>query len=316
MDEFSVIELLTSIVGVDYGALEGVGDDASILPVPPGQQLVVSTDTLVEGVHFSVGENSENVGYKALASSISDLAAMGASPAWFFLALTLPSMNSDWVRGFARGIRAVAREAPISLVGGDVTSGPLNITVTVCGLVEAGAALTRKGAMPGDFIGITGPTGLAGKALADQEQGIEPAPACEAALNRPRLRLKFAQGLVGLANSCIDVSDGLLADLTHISEASGVGIRIDLERLPVPPELSELPDAERWDLQLGGGDDYELCFTTAPDRWHEVERLAAREETRVFRIGAVVTGGLCLCIRPDGEIFRPVRSGYVHGVPS
>ncbi|HKJ17174.1 MAG TPA: thiamine-phosphate kinase [Xanthomonadales bacterium] len=316
MHEFSLIELLTKTIGAQTGAMEGVGDDAAILPIPINHQLVVSTDTLVEGVHFNFGQAPETVGYKAMAASISDLAAMGASPAWFFLALTLPSMKPEWVEKFASGVGEVAQKAPIKLVGGDVTSGPMNMTLTVCGLVEPGKALLRSGAKPGDIVGISGPVGLAGRALSDQRRGVKPAPACISALYRPELRLGFGQALVGLASSCIDISDGLLADVSHISAASNVGIQLDLETLPCPPELSDLPDDDRWDLQLGSGDDYELCFTAAPERWRDIEKAATKNGVKPAQIGKVIQGSGCQSIRPDGSVFNPGRSGYVHGVHS
>jgi thiamine-monophosphate kinase len=315
MDEFSLIEVLTTALGAKRGAMEGVGDDGAILKVPADKHLVVSTDTLVEGVHFDDQASPGDVGFKALAVSLSDLAAMGARPAWFFLSLTLPSMDESWARRFALGMHEAARGASISIAGGDVTSGPLSITVTVCGLVRPGSALLRSGALPGDVIGISGPTGMAGKALLDLRQGKSPAPACVAALHRPSPRLGFGQALCGLAHSCIDISDGLLADAGHIARASGVGIKIDLERLPNPPELADLDDEARWNLQLGGGDDYELCFTAAPDSWEDVSHAAQATGADAIRIGEVFAGDECICVKPDGDHFRPIRSGYVHGVP-
>jgi thiamine-monophosphate kinase len=314
MDEFSLIDVLTTTLGAKRGAMEGVGDDGAILTVPADKHLVVSTDTLVAGVHFDGQASPGDVGFKSLAVSLSDLAAMGARPAWFFLSLTLPSMDESWTRRFALGMDEAARCASISIAGGDVTSGPLSITVTVCGLVRPGLALLRSGAHPGDVIGISGPTGMAGKALLDLRQGKFPAPACVTALHRPSPRLAFGQALCGLASSCIDISDGLLADAGHIARASGVGIKIELDRLPNPPELADLDDEARWNLQLGGGDDYELCFTVAPDRWEDVSHAAQATGVDAIRIGEVVADDGCICVKPDGEHFRPIRSGYVHGV--
>lgn len=314
MDEFDVIDLIADTFGARRGALEGVGDDGAVLNIPRGRQLVITTDTLVEEVHFAAGTDPGDVGYKALAVNLSDLAAMGAEPAWFFLSLTLPSMDADWVRDFARGMNELAGRAGIRLTGGDLTSGPLNVNVTACGLVPSGQALTRSGAREGDVIGISGPTGLAGRALLEWGRGRVPAPACAAALKRPEPRLAFGVALRGRAHSCIDVSDGLLADLGHIADASGVGAKIELERLPVPAELSDLAESDRWDLQLGGGDDYELCFTAAPDSWGAICEQGKTAGVEPICIGQITAGQGCTCVRPDGREYRPGRAGYVHGV--
>ena len=313
MDEFSLIRLLTTCLRTKSGVIEGLGDDAAILDIPPGKQLVVSTDTLVAGVHFDSAATPADVGYKALAVNLSDLAAMGAQPAWYFMALTLPNMDADWVRSFAHGMAEVAQAGDITLAGGDLTSGPLSISVTVCGLVDPGKALLRSGAQPGDVVGISGPTGLAGRALYDLEHGREPAVACIKALNRPEPRLGFGRALANTAHSCIDVSDGLLADVGHIATASHVGVRIDLERLPVAPELADLDPEDRWNLQLGGGDDYELCFTAPQENWLELERQAGEYGVDAIAIGTVVEGDDCRCLRPDGTIYLPKSAGYNHG---
>jgi thiamine-monophosphate kinase len=314
MGEFSIIDLLVDTLGAHRGAVEGVGDDGAILNIPPGTQLVVSTDTLVEGVHFEAGIPAADIGYKSLAVNLSDLAAMAATPAWFFLALTLPSMREEWVREFALGMKELARTADIRLAGGDVTSGPLSITVTACGLVDHGAALLRSGAREGDLLGLSGATGLAARALLDLQAGRVPSPACLKALRRPHPRLKFGAALAGVANSGIDVSDGLLADLRHICSASGVGARIDLGRLPVSPELADLKDEDRWDVQLGGGDDYELCFTVDPGKWATVQELARGCGADAIAIGEVVSGDRCTAVRPDGSEYQPRSPGYVHGL--
>jgi len=315
MDEFALIELLTTSLDAARGAMGGVGDDAAILEVPHDKNLVVSTDTLVEGVHFEVGTAPADIGYKSLAVNLSDLAAMGAKPAWYFLALTLPVFEADWIREFARGMGELAAKAYTRLAGGDTTRGPLNVTVTVCGLVTPGQALTRGGARVGDIVGISGVTGLAGRALRDIQSGEEPAPACLAALIRPRPRVRLGQSLGGLASSCIDISDGLLADLGHIAKASCVGAELHLGRLPVPSELADLNEEDRWEIQLGGGDDYELCFTAAPGVWPLIREQAREAGADAIEIGKIVGGDRCTCLRPDGGEFRPGREGYVHGAP-
>jgi len=313
MDEFALIELITTRLDARPGAMGGVGDDAAILEIPEGRQLVVSTDTLVEGVHFEVGALPQDVAYKSLAVNLSDLAAMGARPAWFFLALTLPDLDSGWIESFADGLNEAAQAAGVALAGGDTTRGPLSITITACGLVRPGEALLRSGARVGDVIAVSGSTGLAGLALDERSRGREPAPAALAALNRPTARIELGRSLVGLASSCIDISDGLLADLAHISRASGVGMEVRLRDLPCPPELAELPQEDRWNLQLGAGDDYELCFTVSRDRWDQVEQSAKAIGVPVTQIGEAVQGEGCICLMPDGRVFQPGRAGYNHG---
>ena len=313
MDEFSLIELITTVLGAQRGADGGVGDDATVLDVPGDMQLVVSTDSLVEGVHFEAGVSPADLGYKSLAVNLSDLAAMGAEPAWYLLALTLPQLDEAWAGEFASGMNVLAESSRIRLVGGDITRGPLNITVTVCGLVEPGQAITRSGAQEGDVIAVSGPTGLAGFALSQLQQGLEAPDMCLRSLRRPVPRLQLGRSLAGLANSCIDISDGLLADLGHIAQASGVGMEIELERLPLPADLAGLEAEARWNLQLGGGDDYELCFTLPPTRWHEVDDVPSDTEFSPTVIGRVVAGEACTCLRADGSVYVPPRTGYVHG---
>jgi thiamine-monophosphate kinase len=246
----------------------GIGDDAALLTVPAGQLLAVSTDSLLAGVHFPASTAAYDIGWKALAVNLSDLAAMGAIPAWATLALTLPRADADWVIAFADGFAALAREYKLALVGGDTTQGPLSITVAVHGLVPQGAALLRSGAHIGDAVYVTGTLGdaAAGLRLVDQPTFAEPATlALLQRLHRPTPRI--AQGLVlrGRASACIDISDGLLADLGHICAASGVGAELDVDNLPSSAALLAATDAQnRLAFQLAGGDDYELCFT-APD---------------------------------------------------
>ncbi len=313
MNEFEIIEVIATKLGARRGAREGVGDDGAILDVPPGKQLVISTDTLVEEVHFEPGTAPGDLGYKSLAVNLSDLAAMGAEPTWFFLALTLPDMVAEWVEEFADGMSDLVNSSGVRLCGGDVTSGPLNVTITACGLIADGTGLTRSGARTGDIIAVSGPTGLAGFALSELGTGRTPPQSCLRALRRPGPRLEFGRGLIGLATSCIDVSDGLLADLGHIATASGVGMQVQLECLPLSRELAGMEPERRWDLQLGGGDDYELCFTAPPHHWNEICELAGDLDLQPSMIGKVVSGHDCTVIREDGMAYLPSRAGYVHG---
>ena len=317
MLEFDLIDRLREIIDVPIppgrGSCPlGIGDDAALLDIPPGQQLVVCCDTLVAGVHFPEDTGAEAVGHKALAVNLSDLAAMGAEPAWFLLALTLPEGDRAWVDPFARGMGRLARSAGIALVGGDTTSGLLSVTVTAAGVAAPGQALRRSGAKPGDRILLSASTGLAARALQQLQSGTEPDPDCLQALDFPAPRLKLGRGLRGLATACIDVSDGLAADLGHILEQSGTGARLELERLPVPPCLSGLPEEHRWALQLSGGDDYELCFTVPAQRLGEARELGRRLGLELAEIGEITAGAGLQLVRPEGNEFELDGAGYCH----
>jgi thiamine-monophosphate kinase len=280
----------------------GIGDDAALLAVPAGHILAVSTDTLVAGVHFPQGTSAFEVGWKSLAVNLSDLAAMGATPAWATLALTLPDADVRWVRQFADGFAALAGEFKLALVGGDTTQGPLSITVTVHGFVPDGAALLRSGARVGDAVYVTGTLGDAAAGLRCLERGQEvPAGSATASvalreslierLQRPTPRVAQGLALRGRASACIDISDGLAADLGHICSASGVGAEIDVESLPASSALFGLCDAPtRHALQLAGGDDYELCFTAADAEAPSLLGDLARGGCGATRVGRIVAG--------------------------
>jgi thiamine-monophosphate kinase len=255
----------------------GIGDDAALLSPPTDQQLAVSVDTLVAGVHFPLDSAAETVGHKALAVNLSDLAAMGAEPAWATLALTLPAADDAWLSAFAAGFFALAEQYQLQVVGGDTTRGPLSITVQVMGFVPQGAALTRAGASAGEGIYVTGTLGDAAAGLAlrlgrlDSEQvAAEVAATLIARLERPTPRLAAGRALRGLASSAIDISDGLAADLGHVLAASGVGAVVDCQRLPLSTAyqaLAALPGAALdWQTAASHGDDYELCFTVPAEK--------------------------------------------------
>lgn len=246
--------------------IAGIGDDAAILRPPEGLDLAVSVDTLVVDVHFDRDTCAEDLGYKALAVSLSDLAAMGAEPAWATLALTIPEADEMWLDGFSRGFLDLGYLHGVRLVGGDLTRGPLTVTVGVYGFVERGMALRRTGARVGDGVYVTGTLGDAalGVLVLQGNARVEAAyrDYLLARLRRPTPRIAAGLTLRGRASTAIDVSDGLLADLGHVLVASGVGATIDLDRLPLSPALKAVSDAStRFGLALTGGDDYELCFT-------------------------------------------------------
>ncbi|MGQ0503488.1 MAG: thiamine-phosphate kinase [Panacagrimonas sp.] len=263
MDEFDLIRRhFLGLTPASADVVLGIGDDCALVRVPPGSELAVTTDSLVAGRHFPPATAPYDIGWKSLAVSLSDLAAMGAQPRWFTLALTLEQADPAWLAEFARGLRDLAVQHGIALVGGDTTRGPLNINITAMGLVPAGQALRRDGAKVDDVVCVTGTLGDAACALRDWQSGAaEPAAEMFARLNRPVPRVAAGLALRGLAHAAIDLSDGLAGDLSHILAASGVGAVIEAERLPTSPEFLArgLAPAARLHSQLSGGDDYELC---------------------------------------------------------
>jgi thiamine-monophosphate kinase len=301
--EFDLIETIRSRCAIARADVHlGIGDDAALLGVPAGQELVVCTDTLVAAVHFPLATKAHDLGWKALAVNLSDLAAMGATPAWALLALTLPEPDRDLVAGFAEGFAELAAQHRVALVGGDTTRGPLSATVTVHGFVPSQHALLREGASAGDLVYVTGTLGDAAAGLRcldprdAQAHALFHAPGDTrelliGRLHRPTPRIAAGLALRDVASACIDVSDGLLADLGHIARASGVGIEVDLETLPASSALLALFDAEaRLPLQAAGGDDYELAFTAPAARERDLLRDLARIGCGATRIGRVVAG--------------------------
>ncbi|KRE88610.1 thiamine-monophosphate kinase [Frateuria sp. Soil773] len=302
----------------------GIGDDAALLAVPEGQELAVAIDTLVEGVHFPRDTSPADIGWKALAVNLSDLAAMGASPAWALLALTLPRPASAeaaqaFVDGFAEGFERLAQPHRLALVGGDTTRGPLAVSVAVHGFVPPGKALRRAGAKAGDAVLVTGTLGdaAAGLRLLQSGAGI---PAGDPRrdylverLNRPEPRLAAGMALRERASACLDVSDGLLADLGHLCAESGVGAEIDSALLPRSPALLGLFDDDgARDFALSGGDDYELCFTVPAARVAEVQADLARLGCGATRIGRIVDGSGVRVRGADGAWLEPARQGWDH----
>ncbi|GGC82850.1 thiamine-phosphate kinase [Marinobacter halophilus] len=286
----------------------GPGDDCAIQCIPPGRDLVFSVDTLVEGVHFPLNYSSGYLGWRALAVAISDLAAMGAEPVCFSLALTLPEADPDWLSGFAAGLARASEAFGITLAGGDTTRGPLTISIQVHGTVDQGKAIRRSGARPGDLICVTGPLGSAGAALAFLEDA-DPDPIRQAVLARyhfPEPRLALGQQLVGKASAAIDISDGLLADLQHILDASAVGAELDARKIPMMPELEQLQGDQSLSLALTAGDDYELCIAIAPD---VLAGLTSDLRARLTVVGQIrMTPGLSLV----GADLAQVRPGFDH----
>ena len=309
--EFDLIARIRARVATRADVVLGIGDDAALLAPPPGRQLVVTADTLNDGVHFPRGTSPADVGWKALAVNLSDLASMGAEPAWCTLSLSLPQSDPAWIEGFLDGFLDLAGQHDIALVGGDTTRGPLSIAVTAMGLVEPGRALRRDGARVGDEVWVTGTLGDAagGLALLDREA----VPALRARLDRPTPRVAAGRALAGIATACVDVSDGLLADLGHVCARSHVAARIDVDALPASAALREaFGEADRIALQASGGDDYELCFTAPADAGADIGAVSAQLGLRITRIGRIVAGEGVHPVDAKSQPWSSPRRGYDH----
>lgn len=296
----------------------GIGDDCALLQPSPGHQLAVSTDMLVEGRHFFAGAEPEALGHKALAVNLSDLAAMGARPLGFTLALALPEADDAWLTAFTRGLFSLANAHACPLVGGDTTRGPLNLCITVFGEVKPGEALRRDAARAGDDLYLSGRTGEARLAL-EHLRGTDWARAAvggdlRARLERPtpRSALGVALAAVAGAHAAIDLSDGLAGDLGHILQASAVGAEIHLPALPVAPALGALPEAQRLECLLAGGDDYELLFTAAPEARDAIAAASAASGTPVTRIGRITSTPGLRWLDGDGHPVPFAARGFDH----
>ena len=307
-----IVQRIAGRVGGRNGVLLGIGDDAAVLRLDPGQELVVTTDTLNGGVHFPPETAAADIGWKALAVNLSDLAAMGAQPRWCTLSLALPQPDATWLDAFLDGFIAMADAHGIQLVGGDTTRGPLSIGITAMGSVPQGTALRRDRAQSGDDIWVTGTLGDAAMALQQWQSGSERNVALRQRLDRPQPRLAFGLALRGVATACIDVSDGLLQDLGHVTRASRVGAELWLDALPASPELQQSTTAaQRHGLQGSGGDDYELCFTAPLARRDDIAALSM-ESVQATRIGTVTAASDIRMLQPDGSPWQPERAGYRH----
>lgn len=320
--EFELIERIRAHCSLGRAdVLLGIGDDAALLAPPAGHELAASTDTLVDGVHFPQGAAPRDIGWKSLAVNLSDLAAMGARPAWALLNLTLPQADADFVDQFAAGFAELAGQHHLALVGGDTTSGPLAVGVTVLGFVPAGRALRRDGARVGDGVFVTGTLGDAVAGLyctqarggAWAQLGDSQRSALLERMRRPTPRVAAGIALRGQASACIDVSDGLLADLGHVARRSGVAIEIDAPLLPTSPALLDACDeATRIALQASGGDDYELAFCASPAHEAAILRDLARSGCGATRIGRVIAGAGVRLLDAQREEIVLARSGWEH----
>ena len=315
LTEFEIIRRYFS-PPTDHTILAG-GDDAALVSVTAGMDLAVTTDALVAGRHFFPDADPRGVGHKSMAVNLSDMAAMGARPRWATLSLTIPEADERWLAAFAEGFLSLASRHEVDLIGGDTTRGPLAICVQVLGEVEQGKALRRAGARPGHDLWVSGEVGDAALALA-QLRGEFELHARDRAhamqrLDLPQPRVAVGRGLVGLASSCIDVSDGLVADVGHVAECSNVAVVVEWDSVPlsaVGARYRDHPLVQR--AALAGGDDYELAFTAAPVRRDEIAAVAGRVGVSLTRIGRVEQGGGVTVIDRTGRPIALAEAGFDH----
>ncbi|HEX7046883.1 MAG TPA: thiamine-phosphate kinase [Gammaproteobacteria bacterium] len=307
--EFRIIEEFFSRDTKADGLVLGIGDDGAVLRPREGFDQVVATDTIVAGRHFPASLAAEDIGWRALAVNLSDIAAMGATPRFAFLNLTLANADTKWLRDFSRGFFELAEMSKTVLAGGDTTQGPLSITVTVIGEVPADEAITRSRAQPGDLVCVSGTPGDAAAGLELLMQGAGLDHPLVQRFRRPMPRLQLGANLRGRATAAIDISDGLLADLQHVLKASGVGARIELDRLPVSAALDEYSKDAK-DFVLAGGDDYELCFCLPPAQLQVLQ--ADDNGCEITVIGEIVAEPELAIVDADGKRYEPKRHGWEH----
>ncbi len=295
----------------------GIGDDAAIVRVPQDKRLVVTVDTIVDGVHFPTDTGARDIGYRALAVNLSDLAAMGAEPAWAVMALTIPDLNEAWLDQFAEGFAELARTSNIALIGGDLNHGPLSVTVTVHGILPADAGLTRSGASAGDVLFVTGTLGAAACGLKTltgsvADKGDRDSSRVVANFLKPQPRLREGRDLLLLASAAIDISDGLVIDIGRLAAASSVSASLDADSIPVSDSVVTLcGDDAALQFALSGGDDYELCFAVPPDKVDKLSRVSSGWSCGCTRVGNL-DDGQGVHIWRDGAPVSVDRPGYDH----
>lgn len=317
MNEFSLIdtyfkkETLTR-----HDVILGIGDDAACLRVPANHDLLVSTDTLVVGVHFQDNCDPWDIAWKAVMVNVSDMAAMAATPCWVSLALTLPSLDQNWLQRFSAGLHAALKKYNIALIGGDTTKGSLSLTMTIHGMTPTGKAIRRDTAKAGDTIWVSGELGAAACAVALMHSKTPMDDACCAILmdklNHPVPRIDLLPLIRDYASAAIDISDGLCADLNHICQSSNLGATLNQEAIPIYALVQEVKNATALDFALYGGDDYELCFTIAPTRLKSFKQKLKESNQHCFQIGEMeIARGLRLVDRHS--VISPLAAkGYTH----
>lgn len=318
LTEFEIInKYFKGLTSDNDGVSIGIGDDAAVIDVPSDQQLVTSVDTLVSGVHYFSDTDPYDIGYKSLAVNLSDMAAMSASPRWVTLSLTIPENNPEWISKFAEGFSDLANQYGVSLIGGDLTHGPLSITVQIMGVVEKNCAVKRSGAGVGDRVYVSGYLGGAGLALRylkkELEVNIQPSKSSVDRLLRPEPRVKLGLVIRDLASSAIDISDGLVADLGHILEASNKGALIELDSIPLSDDLIQINNNDkRLQIALCSGDDYELCFTVPVKHKEKLEQVISELNIPITCIGKIIEEKSIKWLTSDGTEYQVSVDGYRH----
>lgn len=316
LDEFGIIKkFFQQAHHTRSDVIMGSGDDCAVLAPPLGQELVMTIDTLLVERHFLASMDPADLAYKAIAVSLSDIAAMGGEPAWLLASLSLEVADQAWLERFAEGVFEILKAFGVALVGGDFTRGPLSVTTQLSGFVPKGQAIPRSGAKVGDKIFVTGSLGDAGLALSDQlgERHLDPQSKSLVypRLFRPTPRIAEGLALRSLATSAIDISDGLVADLGHIVKQSGVGARVFVESLPLSQALQSLAAEEALPLALSAGDDYELCFTLPADQEASIKALMP-VDTRLTCIGEIVAKPGIELIKADASLYDLKNQGFLH----
>ncbi|MFT5082134.1 MAG: thiamine-monophosphate kinase [Lentisphaeria bacterium] len=316
MNEFELIQQYFSRANYSSTVSVGIGDDCAVVSIPEHAELALSVDTLLPGVHFFPEAAPALIAERALSVCLSDLAAMGAEPLWFTLALTLPEADEAWLSGFSEGLFLAAKRYHCELIGGNTSKGPLSISIQVQGAVPKDGAIVRSGARVGDLVCVSGPLGDGAAALAMLKGELDVDAVAYSYFNdayyRPQPQLNLGQKLRGLASAAIDISDGFLADLGHICKASGVGAHINVESLPLSSALVADSNSEQWQQwALTGGDDYQLCFTVAEDKAERLHQLIEANQFTVSVIGHIVEGAGVEC-KQFGQPIIIVSNGYTH----
>ena len=319
MAEFDLIQKYFSKPGISHTeTVLGIGDDAAVVEVPDDYQLVISTDSMLENVHFPDSTPAKSIGIKLAAVNLSDMAAMGAIPKWATLNIALPEIDEMWLKSFSKGLLQMLDKHGVQLIGGDTTQGPLNVGLQIMGIIQKGNALLRSGAQIDDDIYVTGCLGDAAlgleitldydyKSLLNNNYLLD-------SINHPSPRMEFGKKIVGLASSCIDISDGLISELQHISKASSVGMDIELEQIPLSDEYKcYLKQGGNYQFALAGGDDYELCFTAPATAQKQLLKIAEECDIRVSKIGCINASNQVRMLK-NGKPFSldGFRVGYQH----
>jgi len=318
MAEFSIIEEFCHGIGPDHTETKlSVGDDAAIVAVPDGMELAISVDTMVSGVHFFPDVSPAKLAHKILAVNLSDMAAMGAEPKWATLALSISTFNNSWLTAFSSALRATAQRYSIQIIGGDTTQGPLNLSITIMGLLPTSKRLDRASAEIGNDVYVSNYLGDAALGLAALQGRVQLQSSHRdqviSALETPEPRVSLGQSLLSVANSCLDISDGLVGDLSHICKKSDVSIKVDAEKVPLSDAYkSFIENGGSLDLALNGGDDYELAFTVNPSRRQQIEALSNKLDISLTRIGQVIPkGDEAVTVTLNGVKY-PITNSYEH----